>query len=118
MSIQPIQKRFKLKATIVVVGLLGIAFLTLDYFSRSYRPNEVSSAKLERLAQRVNDGMSVDQVSRVFGFSPSRSELDDQGNGSVEWFFVINKYDFAKARCYFADFKNGRSLNGSIGVPL
>lgn len=116
MSNPPNSKRFKLRTLIVVVAILNVAFALLYYYRASYAPYEVSSAKLESLSKQVRHGMSVHQVSRVMGFAPTRSEMDEQGNGTVGWAFVVDKFRFTKGRWYFADFENGQVINGSIGV--
>ena len=112
MSRYPIRIQFSLKRIFVAVGIVTIVFAGIYYYRVIFPPEHVSGARFIRLTNGVYVGMSVDQISRRFGFPPTESEIDRQGNGQAYWCFRIED-PLPKAPAYFADFTNGKMVTGS-----
>ena len=114
--------RFGLRTALLGVALLCVGFAVLATYFRS-PPNEVSKATLDRLVGQVKPGMTVAEISDIFGFDrdPLPRELGLDHDGNPTWTFCLtdqNRWPHGNMVFYVGEFSNGRLANGELFSPI
>jgi hypothetical protein len=113
--------RFSLRTLLVFTLLLCVLFATLPRYFRS-PPNEVSMKTLERRAAQVKPGMTVAEISDIFGFEPDSLPRELGIEMDPYWTFVdTDEKDPCMLRSrisYHGTFINGKLIKGGLYRPL
>ena len=115
--------RFGLRTVLLVVTLLGVVFAIVSAHIR-LPPNQVNKATLDRLVARVKPGMTVAEVSNVFGFDrdPLGRELGAHEDGDPTWTFYLTDPRTSRRHggmvFYIGKFFAGKLTSGGLFYPM
>lgn len=109
---------FRLRWLFTLLGALAVLFAIVGLAMRA-GPDRIPEAVLLNQVSCVRVGMSVDEITREFGFAPSASWLDENGSGYVCWRFEVSDVPYADSRArYFAKLENRTMLSAHFFYPL
>jgi hypothetical protein len=113
--------RFSLRTLMLGVTLLGVGFALLVAYLRP-PPNQVTEATMNRLVARIKPGMTVDEISQVFGFDRRdlRRELGLAEDEDPTWMFLLTdrRSRHGSMVLYVGKFSGGRLHKGGLFYPI
>lgn len=111
--------RFSLRTALACLALLSVAFAIAAPYFRSPR-NEVTTATLERLVARIKPGMTVVEISEVFGFAPDSLPREIGLPQDPTWTFRVTdrRSRHGNLVFYIGEFVSGRLTNGGLFYPI
>lgn len=100
----------------MVVALLAVVFATVGFAIRRV-PGHVPEAIMLQQVNSVRPGMSIEQVSRHFGFEPTW--MKDEGEGYAVWRFEVSDVEYSARRAsYFVKFEEQKMASGFLLYPI
>lgn len=82
-------------------------------------PGNVPERAMLQQVAGVQIGMSLDELTRTFGFEPDADWLNENNSGYVCWRFVVSDVPYEDSRAsYFAQLEQGILRSGFLLYPI
>lgn len=117
-SESPTRNQFTLLSIFAWLAAAGLLLALIGFAMRPV-PGRVPEAAMMQSVETVTEGMTLEEVTKTFGFAPSASWVDEDQCGYVCWRFEVSDVNYADSRAsYFAELEHGVFRKGFLLYPL